>query len=353
MARRALTQSRDESERRSTGKQSFKTMSRGVRVLSRLQLPPEILNRINPSSHPERSSKPELIFYTGCNLLKTPHIGLLCLDVLDRLGVSYEVHGGPSNCCGILQMRPGDSANSGRQGYRTIERFVATGASEVLSWCPTCQIQFGETLLPSYKASVGAAFDMTLFPGYLQQHLDRLAPLMTTPVPKRVALYEFPGAPGVTDAVRELLGHIRGLELVDLGITGVGYQITSLASVPQHRQQALADLLRRAETAKVDALAGIFHADHRELVSHEPEWPFEIVNYMELIGASLGLNRPDTFKRLKLMRDVDQILAASQDLIAEYDLDAGEVREVILQDMFGEQHLPPERDRHPAASSTV
>jgi hypothetical protein len=68
---------------------------------------------------------------------------------------------------------------------------------------------------------------------------------------------------------------------------------------------------------------------------------------MELIGASLGLSRPDVFKRLKLMRDVDQILAASQDLINEYDLDVDEVREVVLQDMLGEQHLPVGREQHP------
>ena len=42
-------------------------------------------------SHPTRSQPPEVVFYTGCNLLKTPHIGLLCLDTLDRLGVDPSV----------------------------------------------------------------------------------------------------------------------------------------------------------------------------------------------------------------------------------------------------------------------
>ena len=31
-------------------------------------------------------------------MLKTPHIGLICLDILDRLNVRYEVYGGPANC---------------------------------------------------------------------------------------------------------------------------------------------------------------------------------------------------------------------------------------------------------------
>jgi len=348
MARRALAQQRAQDERRAAGKSAFKRMSRGVRVLSRLQLAPELLAKLNPSSHPERDAAPDLIFYTGCNMLKTPHIGLLCLDVLDRLGVSYEVHGGPSACCGILQLRPGDVDNAGRQGYRTIERFAATGASQVLAWCPTCQIQFGETMLPSYRASHGPAFDMTMFPVWLAQRLAELAPLMTIPVRERVAIYEFPGAPGVQDAVRALLRAVPGLELIDLGVAGVGYHLTSLVTVPGHRDRALAELLRRAESAGVTTLAGIFHADHRELVAHEREWPFRIVNYMELIGASLGVSREDTFKRLKFMHDADAILAASHDLIAANGLDMDEAREVILADLLAEQLLPVERARHPA-----
>lgn len=347
MARRALAQGRAQDERRAAGKTAFKRMSRGVRVLSRLQMPPDLLAKLNPSSHPERDAPPDLIFYTGCNMLKTPHIGLLCLDVLDRLGVSYEVHGGPSSCCGILQMRPGDVDNAGRQGYRTLERFAATGASQVLAWCPTCQIQFGETLLPGYRATRGPAFDMTMFPVYLAQRLAELEPMMTTSVRERVAVYEFPGAPGVQDAVRALLRAVPGLELIDLGIEGVGYHLTSLATVPGYRDRTLADLLRKAEAAGVTTLAGIFHSDHRELVAHEREWPFRIVNYMELVGASLGVSREDTFKRLKFMRDVDQILAASAELIAANGIDADEAREVIVADLLSEQLLPVERARHP------
>ena len=77
-------------------------MSRGVRVLSRLQLPPEILARFAPSREP-RDGPPDVVFYTGCNVLKTPHIALLCLDILDLLDIDYEVMGGVGQCCGVYQ----------------------------------------------------------------------------------------------------------------------------------------------------------------------------------------------------------------------------------------------------------
>jgi hypothetical protein len=38
---------------------------------------------------------PDVVMYLGCNVMKTPHIALLCLDVLDRIGARYKVAGGP------------------------------------------------------------------------------------------------------------------------------------------------------------------------------------------------------------------------------------------------------------------
>ena len=340
MARRAISRRVPEQQRRQTGKDLFKQMSRAVRVISRLQLPPALMGRLSPSSHPARETPPDLIFYTGCNMLRTPHIGLLCLDVLDRLEASYEVYGGPSNCCGILQLRPGDTENAGRQAGRTIERFAETGAAEVLAWCPTCHIQFGETV-------DAAPFDIRMFPVYLAERLDALGPLLTNRVEKRVALHEYPGSPGVTESVVKLLRAIPGLEVVDLEMPRIGYQMTSLLTVPDTMQQHIAGTLKKAEAAGVTTLAGVYHADHRELVSHQDQWPFEIINYMELIGESMGLTRPDVFKRLKLMQDADAIMADAGALIDEHGLDPEEVRDVVIHDLLGDQHLPIDRALHP------
>ena len=117
-------------------RQPFQGMSRGVRILSRLQMPPETLARLRGLGTPPRQSPPDVVFYTGCNILKTPHIALLCLDTLDLLGVDYEVMGGPGQCCGVYQFREGDFANTARIGFATIDGLAKAGTSTVLSWCP-------------------------------------------------------------------------------------------------------------------------------------------------------------------------------------------------------------------------
>ena len=372
MARRALHKRTEAAVRRAAGRANFKKMSRGVRVLSRLQLAPELIERLSPSSHPERETPPELIFYTGCNLIKTPHIGLLCLDVLDRLGVRYEVHGGPSSCCGILQLRGGDDENAMRQGARTLEKFAQTETAEVLAWCPTCQIQFSETMLPASiplqvpvqisgqtppllaavemqpLAATPADFDMTMFPVYLARRLDELRPHLTKRVEKRVALHEHPGTAGVTAAVIELLSAVPGVEVVDLQLPRLGYTLNSLASVPHTQKKMLATEFAAAEAAGVTTLAGIYHSDHRELAGHHGQWPFEFVNYMEIIGESMGCVREDVFKRLKTMRDVDAIVADSANLIHLHGMNLDEVREVVIADMLNDQVLPIDRREHAA-----
>lgn len=347
MARRALNATNPTAKQ--NGRDDFKTMSQGVRMLSRLQLPQALLAQINPPSNRNTpNTPPDVVFYTGCNLLKTPHIGLLCLDVLDKLGIRYEVYGGPGNCCGVLQFRPGDTENAGRQIMTTMDRFNQTGADEVLAWCPTCNIQFNEVAMPGMAGAASPGFAMNMFPVYLARQLDALRPLMQTPVPKKVALMEFPGARGVTEAVTSLLQTIPELELVDLRLERAGYQLSSLSTVPGYAQKTLTEFFVAAENAGVDMLCSMFHADHRELVSHDAAWPFEIVNYMDVIGTSMGLHREDIFKRLKLMQDVDAVIAAQAATLEDHGLSLEQARDAVLTYMLNEQTLPIDRSQHPA-----
>lgn len=352
MARRRLNEKGETADRRDAGRQSFQLMSKGVRMLSRLQMPLDVLARLNPpAKRPAPETAPDLVFYTGCNLLRTPHIGLLCLDVLDRLGATYEVYGGPGNCCGILQFRPGDTENAGRQALSTIQRFHETGAAEVLAWCPTFHIQFGEIALPSVESADGTMFDINMFPAYMARRLDDMKKLMARPVNKKVALFEFPCARGVSEAVHDLLRAIPGLELVDLGIDRAGYQMSSLITMPDYLTETISGVLRAAEDAGVTTLCSVFHADHREISSHETEWPFEIVNYMDLIGESMGIRRDDMFKRLKAMQEVDEIVAEAAETIAEHGISLEEARDAVAAFIIEEQFLPRDRTQHPGVSS--
>lgn len=336
MTRVKLNERKAESERHATGQKAFHTMTQGVRVLSRLQLPLAFVSDVTRSGQAEPPSRADVVMYLGCNVLKTPHIALLCLDVLDRIGTSYKVLGGPANCCGVIQFRAGDTKTAARIGGNTVAGFAGTGIPRVLTWCPTCNIQLGEIVMPS----TNPVFALEHVVPYIADRLDRLTPHLVRPVRKRVALHEHPGVAGVTEGVLKILGAIPGLELVDLAHPRVGYMCNSLAPVADYKRELHARELAAAETAGVDCLVGIYHACHRELCAHERDYPFRIVNFLELVGESMGVERQDLFKQWKVMQDVDRVLAEVARDAATAGLDAEALRQVMVAAITGEQPLP-------------
>ncbi|MGH7042751.1 MAG: heterodisulfide reductase-related iron-sulfur binding cluster [Acetobacteraceae bacterium] len=326
LARLAATERKPAAARRSDAFARFGAMTTGVRVLSRMQLAPELLARFRAGDDDD-ALPPDVVFYTGCNLLRTPHIALLCFDIMDALGLRYRVMGGPSQCCGVLQFRAGDLATSGRLAYRTVERLAGARGHRVLAWCPTCQIQLGEIVTPG---KTDTRLDLQPFLLFLHERLDALRPLLRHKVAKRVALHEHPGVPGVTEAAQAILQAIPGLELVDLAQPRVGWMCNSLSTLPAWKRTVHQAQLAAAAAAGVDTLAGIYHACHRELCSHEQDWPFAVVNFMELVGESMGLHRPDLFKRLKLMGDVDAILAEAAPTMEANRVSLDEARAVVI-----------------------
>jgi heterodisulfide reductase subunit D len=338
MARIAsMNAKKGETEVRRGAQQYFNAMGRSTRIISRLQLAPEVLERLAPPLRaPGEYEIPDIVFYTGCNVIKTPHIALLVLEVLDALGVSYEVMGGTATCCGIQQFKRGDPKVAGRLGFNTIERLARPGASKVVSWCPSCFIQIGEVAMPAYAASTGAAMPFEIAPlaELFAERLDDLRPLFTHRVEKRVALQERSAVPSIMVAVKEVLRAIPGLELVELDVPVMSTQASHLSVLPQFKEELRQREFAAAAEAGVTTIASIFHACHRDLITYQPKVNFELLNFMELIGEAMGVHIPDVYKRLKLMGDIDQIIADTSDMIAANGLDLDTVRDEIAADMF-------------------
>jgi Fe-S oxidoreductase len=329
--------------RRRQAVENFRGLGRDVGTLSRLQLTAAELERLGQGNHASDTERtvPDFVFYTGCNVLKTPHIALLALDIMDALGITYEVMGGPSHCCSIVHMRAGDIEVAGRMATGTIDKLAASKSGQVLSWCPSCYVQFTETNLPAIERQRGSRpFEMVPFIRFLHGRIETLKPLLHHRVDRRVALHQHPGAAGAVEAAEALLRAVPGIELVDLGQPAVGLQSATLSPLPAFRRALQRAELEAAAAANVDVLAAVYHSDHRELCAHERDWPFRIANILEIIGESIGLHQDDDYKRLKLMQDADAIVADCADLIEAHGLDRDMARAIIAKSMLGDQPLP-------------
>jgi Fe-S oxidoreductase len=342
MARVKMARAAEPAVQRKNGVDGFRKVAREVMQLSRIQLDDALLARLGQGAekNPPRGEPPDFVFYTGCNVLKTPHIALLALDIMDALGVTYEVMGGPTHCCGIVQMRAGDVATSGRVAEGTLDKLAHSKSGQVLSWCPSCQVQFAETTLPTIEKTRGAKpFEMTPFTLFIRKNLDRLRPLLRKRVAMRIALHRHPGIAGVVEAAQDILRAVPGIEIVDLHQPAVGLQANSIRVLPAYRRQLHEAELQAAAAAGIDALVALYHSDHRELCAHERDWPFRIMNIYEIVGLSMGLHRDDHYKRLKMMQDADAILADCRDLAEAHGLDLDATRAAIVA-MLDEQPAP-------------
>jgi heterodisulfide reductase subunit D len=338
----------DPRERRRKGVENFRLVADGTNVLARMQLTPDELARLGQTVSARLASgstvkpgeRPDFVFYTGCNVLKTPHIALLALDIMDALGVTYKVMGGPSHCCGIVQARTGDFEVSGRMATNSLDK-LAEGKAGVISWCASCHVQFTETTLPTIEKVHGSRpFEMTPFMLFLRTRFDELKPLLKKRVPLKVALHKHPGIKGVVEAGTELLRMVPGVELVDLNLPAVGLMSNFLNALPEYKRGLYLAELEAAEAAGVDALVAIYHPDHRELCAHERDWPFRIVNILDIVGESMGLSHADVFKRLKIMQDADAIVADCKDLLAVNGIDPTVARDIVVKVMLADQPLP-------------
>jgi Fe-S oxidoreductase len=353
MARVAMTRaSQDLPQRRRASTDALRKLQRDVTMLSRLQLSAETLARLgqrargapaktDTPAQQEPPAEPDFVFYTGCNVLKTPHIALLALDIMDRLGIRYRVLGGPSHCCGIMHLRAGDTEATGRIATYALDQMAQSKTGQVLAWCPSCYVQFTETTLPTIEKQRGTRpFEMMPFMRFLFGRIDTLKRHLTRPVPMRVALHRHPGITGAMEAAEAILRAIPGLEIVELHQPAVGLQSAALAVLPAMKRELQVKELEAARDARVDALVAVYHSDHRELCAHERDWPFRIRNILELVGESMGLSEDDVYKRLKVMQDADAILADCRDLIAQHRLNAEEARDIVMKGMLADQPLP-------------
>jgi len=218
---------------------------------------------------------------------------------------------------------------------------LAEGKTGVISWCASCHQQFTETTLPTVEKMTGARpFEMTPFLLFLATRFEDLRPMLREPVPMRIALHKHPGVKGVVEAATTLLRMVPGIEIVDLAQPAVGLMSNALNALPEYKRSLQRAELEAAARAKVDALVAVYHVDHRELCAHERDWPFRIINVLEIVGASMGLSHDDHFKRLKIMQDADAIVGDCADMLATRRIDPAAAREVVVKAMLAEQPLP-------------
>lgn len=314
----------------------FKRMSQIINLAAGMQMSPEQYRRLTGrAGSPERS---DIVMYLGCNVLRTPVIAFSLLDILDRLGVEYAVLGGVANCCGLVHLKlEGDVQGMEAITSRTIDKMAALNPRTVLQWCPSCVLQFEETV----QGFRPYPFEFRHVSDFLVDQLDRLRALFVQAVPRRVALHRHDGGLGIAQKVEQLLSSVPGLEIVSIEehydwaySCGPG----ALGNVAAAREASHRQTLRSAVEAGAEVLVTQYHTCHRDLAAFEGQYPLEVKNWTTLLAMALGLpEHEDRYKRYKLHDNINAILADAKEFIEANNLDMSAIREILPHLLAGKE----------------
>ncbi|TAJ82926.1 (Fe-S)-binding protein [Reyranella sp.] len=339
---KSLQVSRPVSDGATQAASRFRHMAQAVRLLASMQLPSETLKKILV---PAERRTADVLFYTGCNVLRTPHIVLNVMDILDSLDLDFDVVGGTAHCCGVYQFQEADLPTYERMGHRTFQRFGQSGASKVLTWCPTCTKNFDEL----EKDVEAPSFGLDHISEFLAANLDTLKARFKADQPKRrVVIHEHLGIGATVQSIRDLLRAVPNLELVELPQdSGFSYACGGQAAKFKEREQAIhRGLVMGAVEAGADTIVTMYHSCHRALSGAEAIYPLRVVNFTDILAEALGRGgHPDYYQLYKKGGAMDEAVAAARGFLLGNGVKVDEnAVKSLTADIFNETGLGGPRE---------
>ncbi|MFI5001549.1 MAG: (Fe-S)-binding protein [Reyranellales bacterium] len=339
---KSLEATRPRAEGAANAANRFRHMAQAVRLLASMQLPSETLKKILA---PAERRTAEVLFYTGCNVLRTPHIVLNVMDILDALELDFDVVGGTAHCCGVYQFQEADLPTYERMGHRTFQRFGESGAAKVLTWCPTCTKNFDEL----EKDVEAPSFDLGHISEFLAANIDALRQRFIADQPRRrVVIHEHLGIGATLSSIRALLGAVPNLELLDLPQdSGFSYGCGGQAAKFKAREAAIHRALAEGAVAVgADTIVTMYHSCHRALAGAEAAYPLKVVNFTDVIAEALGRGgHPDYYRLYKAGGAMDEAVAGAAKFLQSNGVRVDEASvQSLTADIFDETGLAGSRE---------
>jgi heterodisulfide reductase subunit D len=348
---KALEAGRPREEGATNAANRFRHMAQAVRLLASMQLPSETLKKILAPAEKRGGGG---LLCPGCNVVRTPHIVLNVMDILDSLELDFDVVGGAAHCCGVYQFQEADLPTYERMGHRTFQRFGQSGASRVLTWCPTCTKNFDEL----EKDVEAPSFDLGHVSEFLAANLDALKARFKSDLPKRrVVIHEHLGIGATLSSMRKLLGVVPNLELLELPQdSGFSYACGGQAAKFKEREAAIHRAFAEgAVAAGADTVVTMYHSCHRALSGAEAVYPLKVVNFTDVIAEALGRGgHPDYYRLYKQGGAMDEAVAAARKFLQSNGVQVDEASvQSLTADIFNETGLAGPRDAFRDAFSAL
>jgi len=256
------------------------------------------------------------LFFAGCNIHYQPDLLLTSLDVIDLLLEDWTFLPGLELCCGSNH----DSAGRLRDGSEALVSLTRTMLEKdyerIVVWCSTCAVRLKHW---------GFERPVITLAQLVADELKRQRPPAET-LHSGVTLQEpckdaYMGMD--TQAPRTVLGLLSGEPVREMARHGLDTVCCGWA-LRQHRpavwEEELRERVGEARAAGAKTMVTVCHGCQWIMDRPAGDDGVDVVNYIRLVGESLGISHPERFRALRKTESVDAALESIRGVMGDrYD----------------------------------
>jgi cysteine-rich protein len=270
----------------------------------------------------------QLVVHLSCMAHYTPHIPLLAQQILQKIGLDCLIVGGPENCCGELHKHFKDHDLEKQAAGIAMHAFRRAKPAKVVSICPDCDEVFSAHHVERQPYSHTNISDLFI------EHLDRLGRDMR-PVDMRVIAHFHtinPARQRDAHNMMRILSTVPGLAIVEARhALGPGIHCQTLHPMPPADQERM---FAEARDLGADAIVVPYHSCYRQHCKMQLKYGVEVHHMFNILAMALGITFSEPFKEMRLLDDVDAVVAALRPRIERLGYDEKVVRAQIARAVF-------------------
>jgi len=277
---------------------------------------------------PKTKQQKDTVVYLGCSTIRYVSKINVMLDILDMLGIDYVAIAGI--CCGTRAQIVGKLQEADSQGLKLISVLKDYfEPKEVIVYCPTCLYTIGKEL----RKITGLPFSVKSVLNTIAENVDKLS--FRQPIEKKVAFHDpckLGRMYGEYEAPRTILRAIPGVTLLEMlhhkkesnccGGTAWRYN-------PEYANQLRNVVYAEATEAGIDILATACLICYNRFVVGAKGYSFQIMDLLELLGKSLGIQYEDNFEKYMNYHDPECVIKETEENIAASPYSVYEMRQVL------------------------
>jgi Fe-S oxidoreductase len=264
-----------------------------------------------------RSHKPHtrFVFFPGCNVYLQPDKICSALDIMDAIGDDYAFLPGLDYCCGDSAFFLGDFKKASKRAEDLVAAISGFQPEAVIVWCPTCLCRFEHNIAPGLNVD----FRILSFPQYLAGNMNKLT--LSDAAAGIVTLHEACKSAYTAldlDGTRDVLQQLPGVKLREMAHHGKKTDCCGSGAAcwfPESCDRFCEKRLNQASQTGADRLVTVCHYCGQAFLPEEKRFKFNIINYVQLVAAAMGIQRDDKFRQYALWGNLDQILDDAREKI--------------------------------------